>query len=287
MRYASRFLDVAETRIHYLEWESDGPPILILHGNTHCGGVYAPLGERLQPDFHVLAVDLRGHGLSGRAGEYSWRQLRGDITQLIEALGLDDLLLVAHSRGGGVSLLTAAAMPGRVRGVVAYEPNIPVTAAARADPGRIAGLTERALRRRSTFESREDVYQHFRHRGAFAGWREEYFRAFVEHGVVECPGGGVELASPTSVEAQFYEAMRDVSPWEEIHDCPTPALLIYGERSGRLGAGADPLASVRPMFPNCDLSVMAECTHSGPMEQPDTFEARIRGFAARVPGLGR
>jgi pimeloyl-ACP methyl ester carboxylesterase len=132
------------------------------------------------------------------------------------------------------------------------------------------------------FESREEVYRHFRQRGAFAGWREEYFRAFVEHGVVERAGGGVELASPTWVEAQLYDAMRDVSVWREIRDCQTPILLVYGERGGRAGEGRDPASAVRPLFPRCEVAVMGECTHSGPMERPAVFEGLIREFAGRM-----
>ncbi len=282
MSYASRFVDLKQTRLHYLEWESDGPPIVIIHGNTHCGGVYAPLGEQLQPDYHVLAVDLRGHGLSGRPDVYGWSQLRDDITQLIETLGLREVLLVAHSRGGGVSLLTTAAMPDLVRGVVAFEPTVPVHAAPALTPEQNSRLTSRALGRRSTFASRQEAYRHFRGRGAFAGWREEYFRAFVEHAIVDGSDGGVELASPTWVEAKLYEAMRDVAPWQEIRGCQTPILLVYGARSGRAGEGRDPSAAVRPMFPISEMSVMAGCTHSGPMERPDVFEGLIREFARRI-----
>jgi pimeloyl-ACP methyl ester carboxylesterase len=47
----SRFIDGDGTRLHYLHWESSGPPILIIHGNTHAGGVYAPLAARLASDF--------------------------------------------------------------------------------------------------------------------------------------------------------------------------------------------------------------------------------------------
>jgi len=281
MPHASRFVDLEETRLHYLEWASEGPAVVILHGNTHCGGVYETLGERLSADFRVLAVDLRGHGLSDKPQAYSWRQMRDDITQLIDALDLREVLLVAHSRGGGVSLLTATARPKLVRGVVAYEPTVPLSLPARPTPEQSARWT-RALSRRSTFESREEAYRHFRHRGAFAGWQDDYFRAFVEHALVERNGGGLELASPTWVETKLYEAMGDVGPWQEVRGCQTPALLVYGERGGRLGEGRDPTVAIRPMFPRCEVVVMSECTHSGPMERPEAFEALIREFAGRV-----
>src|SRR6266545_3579870 len=123
--FESRFIDVDGTRLHYLHWQASGPPILIIHGNTHAGGVYAPLGARLASDFEVLAMDLRGHGLSDKPDDYSWSAFRNDVMGLLDKLDLRDLVIVAHSRGGGVTLLSAAARPDRVRGVVAYEPTLP------------------------------------------------------------------------------------------------------------------------------------------------------------------
>jgi pimeloyl-ACP methyl ester carboxylesterase len=61
--YESRFVQVNGVRLHYLEWPSDSPPLLIIHGNGHSGGVFAPLAERLAGEFRVFALDLRGHGL--------------------------------------------------------------------------------------------------------------------------------------------------------------------------------------------------------------------------------
>src|SRR5687767_4893473 len=107
MSYRSEFLEVNGVRIHYLRWRSDKPPILIVHGNTHCGGVYAPLAERLSSDFDVIAMDLRGHGLSDKADTYSWAALRDDCLGIIDQLDLKDLAFVAHSRGGGAALLSA------------------------------------------------------------------------------------------------------------------------------------------------------------------------------------
>ena len=100
-RPVSQFLDIDGTRIHYFDWRNDKPSVLIVHGNTHSGGVYSPLAQRLSSDFRVVALDLRGHGQSGKTQDYSWSSMRDDVTALIDHLKLDNLLVVAHSRGGG------------------------------------------------------------------------------------------------------------------------------------------------------------------------------------------
>ncbi len=282
MSFRSEFAEVNGVRLHYLRWEGRGRPIVILHGNSHAGGVYAPLGERLAGDFPVVALDLRGHGLSAEADSYSWASLRDDTLALLDCLDLRDVVFVSHSRGGGVSLLAAAASD-RVAGVVAYEPTVPLLMQRVDRPADWSSrLVDRALGRRSTFSSREDMFEHYRGRGAFAGWRDEFLHSFVEHGAIERDDGTVELACPTRVEAKLYEAMVDVSAWDDLGPCAKPLLLVYGERGGRVGAGRDPTAPVRELFPACASVILPECTHSGPMERPELFEQTIREFVGRL-----
>lgn len=283
MSYTSEFADVNDTRIHYLHWASDGPPILIVHGNTHCGGVYEPLGDKLQPDFEVFSMDLRGHGLSDRPDDYSWTALKGDVVGLIDALDLHDLLLVAHSRGGGASLLAAAARPDHVRGVLGYEPNVPLQLWHEESPDeRVKALAAQALRRRDTFPDHEGMYNHFKGRGAFKNWQDEYLRAYVEHGSVELPDGTVTLASPTEIEAEMYTQIFNLAEWQKVHDCPVPVLSIYGDESGRITPGQDPAAAAKQLFTNVEVKIQEHSTHSGPFEHPDVFEATIREFAGRL-----
>ena len=284
MSYTSEFVDSNGIRLHYLHWASEGPPIVIVHGNTHCGGLYAPLGERLSADFSVYAVDLRGHGLSDRADSYSWAMLRDDLVGMLDALDLREVLFVAHSRGGGASLLTAAARPERVRGVLGYEPNVPLQLwHDESIDDRVADLVARAERRRSTWPDREAMYNHFKGRGAFKDWQDEYLRAFVEHGAVDLDDGTIGLASPTHVEGLMYREIFNTEEWQKIHACPVPALAIFGADGGRIKPDEDPVGELRKLFLNVDLKVMPRATHSGPMEHPDLFEGFIREFAAGLP----
>jgi pimeloyl-ACP methyl ester carboxylesterase len=279
MALSSKFIDVNGTRLHYFDTESPGPPILVLHGNGHSGGVYAPLVESLASDFHVLALDLRGHGLSDKPDSYTWSAFRDDVAGLIDKLDLNQLLLVAHSRGGGVALLTAASCGDRVRGVVVYEPTVPSNDGLHS---RLPMLVQRALGRRSTFPGRAAMREHFRGRGAFKDWRDEFLDAYVAHAAVDTEDGRVELASPREVEAMLYESMLDPTEWRRIEDSPVPVLVIYGERGGRVDDGKDPTAILRGYFPKTEMRVQADSTHSGPMEHPELFERSIRQFAARL-----
>jgi pimeloyl-ACP methyl ester carboxylesterase len=287
------YVAVDGVRIHYLRWGHGPSTIVILHPNSHCAGVWTPLAERLAGDeFTVIAVDLRGHGGSDKpAAGYHWAQMRQDMVTVFRTLDLRDVLLVGHSRGGGVSLLTATAIPVRIRGVLVYEPTIPFRRDAEGRPhdGRTPPLTNRmaarAQARRTVFPSREALFNHWRSREAFRRWRDEYLRAFVEHGSVERADGSVELACPPRVEAQMYEVMLDQDAWIGLCNPDMPLRAVYGSESGRLAVGRDQTPILRAMYPRTEVCVMDGATHFGPMELPEKFEQHIREFAAQV-GVG-
>ena len=281
--YESKYVRANGIRLHYLEWQGPGRPLLIVHGNSHAGGVYAPLGQRLSSDFHVFAVDQRGHGLSQRPGSYTRADCRDDIAGFIEALDLRDVLIVAHSSGGGASLLTCAVAPDRIAGLATYEPTLPWNAMLRA---RIADMTQRVRGRRSVFPSRQAMFEHFRSRGGFKDYQPEYLQAYVDHAAIEREDGQVELANPPEVESQMYATMLDGAEWQAMGEVAVPVLRIVGEQTQRAQPEDNDaqLASLRRHFPLTQSRIQPNSTHSGPFEHPEVFEASIREFAASLSG---
>ena len=280
---ASRFLDGSGTRLHLLSWQGAGPPLLIVHGNTHAGGVYEPLALRLSDRFQVNALDLRGHGLSGQPGYYGWDALRDDIAGVIDMLAAPKVSIVAHSRGAGACLLAAGARRDKVDAMVVFEPTLPPGA---ADPEIsavqrsliLSARLEKAGKRRTAFASREDTYAHYHGRGAFKHWEDDYLRAFVKYCLVERDGQFM-LASSTEVEGLLVAARQDSSAWAGLGKVNVPLLAVYGESSGRLGEDGAAFDFIRSHFPLARLHVMRDASHSGPMEHPHEFEMLIRAFS--------
>src|SRR5262245_61490031 len=106
MEPCSRTVSINGIALHAWQWGTARPSLVLLHGSSHCGGVWSPLAERLAVEgWGVLAVDLRGHGCSAKPESgYGWASLRDDVAGLLTQLDLRDVLLAGHSRGGGVSL---------------------------------------------------------------------------------------------------------------------------------------------------------------------------------------
>ena len=92
--------------LHVREWgPPDGPPVLFIHGwsgNQMCWR--HQVDSALVEEFRVVALDLRGHGMSDRpldAGRYQDARLwAADIAAVIEQLNLDRPTLVGWSYGG-------------------------------------------------------------------------------------------------------------------------------------------------------------------------------------------
>ena len=80
----------------------------------------------LAHEYQMLAVDLRGHGLSSNPDHgYNWADdFSEDVVALISHLGLKDVVLVGHSLGAMVAIPTAAKLPDVVSGVVLEDPPV-------------------------------------------------------------------------------------------------------------------------------------------------------------------
>jgi pimeloyl-ACP methyl ester carboxylesterase len=100
-------------------WEGKDPPILCVHGitaNCRCWDVVADL---LAPQFRVLSVDLRGRGRSDKPSEgYSIDHHTNDINNLLDDMGIDQIILMGHSLGAFISLVFAAKYPERTQRLV-------------------------------------------------------------------------------------------------------------------------------------------------------------------------
>jgi len=109
-QYQDRFVTVNGLRLHYLDWGTAGkPPFLMLHGGSAYAHWWDFVAPALAEDFHVIAVDQRGHGDSDHSDPpaYGTRHYLADLQQFIATLGLHNSVLMGHSMGGHNSIIYA------------------------------------------------------------------------------------------------------------------------------------------------------------------------------------
>lgn len=99
--------------------EGKGKHVFCVHGQTANCRCWDVIASGLTPAHSILAVDLRGRGLSDKPSTgYSWRHHVQDIYCLLEDIGLEKAVLMGHSLGAYVSLVFAAKYPKRTEKLI-------------------------------------------------------------------------------------------------------------------------------------------------------------------------
>jgi pimeloyl-ACP methyl ester carboxylesterase len=93
------------------EVSGDGPPLVLVHGITENHHTWDPFVPALSEDHTVLAVDMRGHGVSGLASTYDALAMASDVASVVADAGTAAPLVVGHSMGGIVATAYAGAHP--------------------------------------------------------------------------------------------------------------------------------------------------------------------------------
>ena len=105
--------------INYAEVPGTGPPLVLLHGGSANWQTFASIIPDLAARWRLYALDLRGHGNSGRVpGRYRLQDYADDIIAFIARCVGAPVTIYGHSLGGIVALLVAAHSPEHVRAVL-------------------------------------------------------------------------------------------------------------------------------------------------------------------------
>jgi len=114
---ADRFYESQGLRLHYTDWGNDAaPPLILIHGGRDHSRSWDEVARVLQPHFHVMAPDLRGHGDSdwAKGSSYSLSDYLYDLTSLARSASVHQTAIVGHSMGGMIGLMYAGAYPDKV-----------------------------------------------------------------------------------------------------------------------------------------------------------------------------
>ncbi|MEJ5254891.1 MAG: alpha/beta hydrolase [Acidimicrobiales bacterium] len=116
----SRWVTSSGVAIATYEWgPDDAPAILAAHGGFDFAGtfdVFAPL--LVEGGWRVVAWDARGHGDSEHAALYNWGADLRDALAVLDSVSDEPVVFLGHSKGGGLMLELADALPHRVSHLV-------------------------------------------------------------------------------------------------------------------------------------------------------------------------
>ena len=103
---------------------SGSPPIVFVHGMVGHTGFWNTTLAACADRRRAVAVDLRGHGNSKAPSDWDYGvdACATDVFMVMDALGLEQGVLVGHSYGACVVTAAAARRPDRVRRLVLVDP---------------------------------------------------------------------------------------------------------------------------------------------------------------------
>lgn len=261
-----------------IELGGSGRPVVLLPANGFPPDTYGPALEPLCARFRVVSLPPRA--LWDDAGPApsepgTWITLAEDALEGMRRHGLSRAIVIGHSFGAVTGLLAAARGLSRFRALALLDPTIPppgVMAEFREQRARGEGLirplVQRALARRSQFDSVEEGFAYWRGKPFFADWSDAALLRYARAMLHPADDGGLVLAWPPEWEAHYYASIY-TETWEELGrlDLQLDLLVVRGEHSDTFVPEA--AALLREALPYAEQRVIRGHGHLFPQSAPE------------------
>jgi pimeloyl-ACP methyl ester carboxylesterase len=280
----SHYHDIRGLRYHVRTWgEMHHPRMFLLHGWMDVSASFQFLVDCLRQDWHIIAPDWRGFGLSAWAREGYWfPDYYADLEALLEIYQPDaPVSLVGHSMGGNVACTYAGMRPQRVARLVTLEGLGMARMNHEQSPGRHAQWLDqlREPPRFKPYKSFAEVAARLkRNNPRLDGVKAEYL---ARQWARELPSGEVMLASDPRhkiVNPYLFRIDEILACWRRI---TAPVLLVTGKdshSSGWLRDTPQQLAERKSAFHNLREVSMENCGHMIHHDQPQRLAEHIEEF---------
>ena len=273
--YTDQHVDAGGLRLHYLDYGTRGrTPMLCVHGGAAHGHWFDYVAPGFNADYHVRALDQRGHGESAWADppSYAYADYAADLDKVAKELDLRDFVLIGHSMGGMVSLYYASHYPGRVKRLVIVDTSINL------GEDRLAAMRERGSRQGTAYATRDELVSRFRLRPGSTLATPEVVRRIAGFSALQQPDGRWLHRFDRKVYGT-RERLDGTPLWSKIK---IPALLVKGDRSERITPQIH--AAVKERCPHVELVEIANSDHHVTLDNPAGFVAAVGDFLTRHSG---
>jgi pimeloyl-ACP methyl ester carboxylesterase len=276
--FESRYVELPDGRMHYLD-QGSGPAVVMVHGTPTSSFLYRKLIPPVAQTHRVIAVDHLGFGRSDKPAGADYRPAAHArrLEELVERLGLKNIVVVVHDFGGPIGLSYAIQHADNVRGLVLF--NTWMWSLAGTPAERISrlfsGSIGRFLYTRLNFSPRVIL------KAAFADKRrltKEAHRRYMD--AFPTPAERVApwiLARELIGSTEWYDGL-----WQRRDRIAgKPALVLWGMKDPAFKP--DDLARWRQVLTNARVVEFAAAGHFVQEEAPEEAAARMLEFLGTIP----
>lgn len=235
-----------------------GQPIIFLHGLFGNLDNLAVLAREFSQHYQVIQVDLRNHGLSPWADKIDYQLMADDVLALINALSLQNIILVGHSMGGKVAMQLTQRAADLIAHTVILD-IAPINYSSDSHKNVFAAI-EACLTQ--TQRDRKSMHQ--------------IMRDYIPDGVIQ-----FLLKSYKADNWLFnYHAIArhyaDIRDWSEIEPYRQPVLFIRGSQSNYILD--DYIGDILTQFPYATIATVEGAAHNVHSEKPQEVIGLIKDW---------
>jgi pimeloyl-ACP methyl ester carboxylesterase len=269
--YTEDWVDVAGLKLRLQDYGTAGkPPMLCLHGGAANAHWYDFVAHGFTADYHVRALDFRGHGDSAwdpaDPPDYTYERHAADVHELTQKLDLRDFVLIAHSMGGMISSVYASTYPGRLKALIVVDSNLTMT------HERIANYREVGLREGRQYATQQEFVDAYRVRPPGGTASKEVIR-YIAHRAGRQFDDGMWRHK---VDRKVYANRQFVDSYPLWDRIKVPALLMKAALSERMSP--EVLAEVTSRAPQVKIATVPAAEHHITLDNPQGFIEAARAF---------
>jgi len=257
-------------RFHYLDWGTEGkPPFVCLHGGAQTAHSWDDFAPVVRNDYHVYALDQRGHGDSDWAsdGDYSRDTQCADVEAFVSALGLSPFILTGLSMGGINAITYTARYPEKVRALIIVDVGPEIETRGREN---IQNFTR--IDALDSFEAFVERAHRFNPRRSLENLRQR-----LSHNLKQLPNGKWTWKfDQQRLNAGIRSGLGPEGLWEDVRKIRCPTLIVRGGESDILTPEA--AQRLQAAIPGSRLTVVPGAGHSVMGDNPTGFNAAVQEF---------
>lgn len=268
--YDDRYITVEGRRVHYLDWGTPGKqPFVMLHGIRRSAHRFDTFAPHFRGDYHVIAVDMRGHGDSDWHPDaaYLVEDYVKDLEVLVEQLGLRDMVLTGASTGGRVAQVYAGLHPERVAKLIVEDvgPERPESIA--------SGFSRNAERNAEGWATEEELVQSQLQPGTAI--TEEMVRRWIRQETKRREDGRLVWKYDPDIAKGFVVTEL----WEYVSRIQAPTLYVLGGNSTIVPPATQ--ERLKATLPHVEVVTVPDAGHYPRLDRPDVYLAIVKAFLAR------